>query len=42
MILLQVIFKENKIDGKKLIFVNCQTLPSMGITDFNHIKVRLL
>lgn len=42
MIELQIIFKENNIDGKKLIFINCQTLPSMHITDFDHIKVRLL
>ncbi|CAH1736781.1 unnamed protein product [Aphis gossypii] len=33
-----IIFKENNIDGKKLIFINCQTLPSMHITDFDHIK----
>eukprot|EP00102_Acyrthosiphon_pisum_P023670 XP_016660880.1 PREDICTED: uncharacterized protein LOC100570216 [Acyrthosiphon pisum] len=33
-----IIFKENNIDGKKLIFINCQTLPSIHITDFDHIK----
>lgn len=36
----QAAFKENNIDGKKLIFINCQTLPSINITDFDHMKVR--
>ncbi|XP_067848232.1 sterile alpha motif domain-containing protein 15-like [Heptranchias perlo] len=32
-------FTSNKITGRKLIFVNCSTLPNMGITDFEHMKV---
>ncbi|XP_051876690.1 sterile alpha motif domain-containing protein 15-like [Pristis pectinata] len=32
-------FISNKISGRKLIFVNCSTLPSIGITDFEHMKV---
>ncbi|XP_072128123.1 sterile alpha motif domain-containing protein 15-like isoform X2 [Mobula birostris] len=32
-------FTSNKISGRKLIFVNCSTLPSIGITDFEHMKV---
>ncbi|VVC41548.1 Sterile alpha motif domain,Sterile alpha motif/pointed domain [Cinara cedri] len=31
-------FKENCIDGRKLILINCQTLPSINITDFDHMK----
>ncbi|XP_067894580.1 sterile alpha motif domain-containing protein 15-like [Heterodontus francisci] len=32
-------FISNRISGRKLIFVNCSTLPRMGITDFEHMKV---
>ncbi|XP_055496257.1 sterile alpha motif domain-containing protein 15-like [Leucoraja erinacea] len=32
-------FASNGITGRKLIFVNGSTLPSIGITDFEHIKV---
>ncbi|XP_043552824.1 sterile alpha motif domain-containing protein 15-like [Chiloscyllium plagiosum] len=32
-------FVSNRITGRKLIFVNCSTLPRIGITDFEHIKV---
>lgn len=41
LIKIQVIFEENKIDGKKLILLNCRTLPGLYITDFNDIKVRM-
>ncbi|XP_041070942.1 sterile alpha motif domain-containing protein 15-like [Carcharodon carcharias] len=32
-------FISNRITGRKLIFVNCSTLPRIGITDFEHMKV---
>ncbi|XP_078090690.1 sterile alpha motif domain-containing protein 15-like [Mustelus asterias] len=32
-------FISNRISGRKLIFVNCSTLPCIGITDFEHMKV---
>uniref|UniRef100_UPI00398F83F5 sterile alpha motif domain-containing protein 15-like n=1 Tax=Pristiophorus japonicus TaxID=55135 RepID=UPI00398F83F5 len=32
-------FLSNGITGKKLIFINCSTLPNLGITDFEHMKV---
>ncbi|XP_072895577.1 uncharacterized protein [Hemitrygon akajei] len=31
-------FISNRISGRKLIFVNCSTLPNIGITDFEHMK----
>ncbi|KAL4613157.1 sterile alpha motif domain-containing protein 15 isoform X1 [Arapaima gigas] len=31
-------FTENFIDGKKLIYINCQYLPRIGITDFGHMR----
>ncbi|XP_060722456.1 sterile alpha motif domain-containing protein 15-like [Tachysurus vachellii] len=31
-------FTENFITGKKLIYVNCNYLPRLGITDFEHMK----
>ncbi|XP_029453513.1 sterile alpha motif domain-containing protein 15 isoform X2 [Rhinatrema bivittatum] len=31
-------FLENFITGRKLIFVNCSSLPQMGITNFEHMK----
>lgn len=32
-------FKDNLINGRKLITVDASSLPRMGITDFEHIKV---
>ncbi|XP_005986596.1 sterile alpha motif domain-containing protein 15 [Latimeria chalumnae] len=32
-------FTENKINGRKLIYVNGSHLPQLGITDFEHIKI---
>ncbi|XP_069771915.1 sterile alpha motif domain-containing protein 15-like isoform X2 [Narcine bancroftii] len=32
-------FISNRISGRKLIFINCSTLSSLGITDFEHMKV---
>lgn len=32
-------FKENLINGRKLINVDASSLPRMGVTDFEHIKV---
>ncbi|XP_028677359.1 sterile alpha motif domain-containing protein 15-like [Erpetoichthys calabaricus] len=31
-------FTDNFIDGRKLIFINCSTLPRIGITDFEDMK----
>ncbi|KAK1150365.1 hypothetical protein AOXY_G34125 [Acipenser oxyrinchus oxyrinchus] len=31
-------FTENYINGRKLILVNCSTLPRLGVTDFNDMK----
>ncbi|XP_026888264.2 sterile alpha motif domain-containing protein 15 [Electrophorus electricus] len=31
-------FTENFITGKKLVFVNCNYLPRLGITDFEYMK----
>ncbi|MBN3286640.1 SAM15 protein, partial [Polyodon spathula] len=31
-------FTENYINGRKLILVNCSTLPRLGITDFKDMK----
>lgn len=36
---LQACFKDNLINGRKLITVDASSLPRMGITDFEHIKV---
>uniref|UniRef100_A0A4W3HE67 SAM domain-containing protein n=1 Tax=Callorhinchus milii TaxID=7868 RepID=A0A4W3HE67_CALMI len=35
----QACFKSNRINGRKLIYVTASSLPNMGITDFQHIKV---
>ena len=35
----QACFKDNLINGRKLITVDASSLPRMGITDFEHIKV---
>ncbi|XP_053545231.1 sterile alpha motif domain-containing protein 15 [Bombina bombina] len=32
-------FTENCINGRKLIHINCSTLPQMGVTDFEHMKI---
>lgn len=32
-------FRNNFIDGKKLILINGSTLPKMGIQDYEHIKI---
>ncbi|KAM5129177.1 sterile alpha motif domain-containing protein 15 [Mantella aurantiaca] len=32
-------FTENRINGRKLIHVTCSTLPQMGVTDFQDMKV---
>ncbi|KAG8448993.1 hypothetical protein GDO86_015888, partial [Hymenochirus boettgeri] len=32
-------FTKNYISGRKLIHVNCSTLPQIGITDFQHIMM---
>ncbi|XP_039597636.1 sterile alpha motif domain-containing protein 15-like [Polypterus senegalus] len=31
-------FTDNFIDGRKLIFIDCSTLPRIGITDFEDMK----
>ncbi|KAE8586110.1 hypothetical protein XENTR_v10021553 [Xenopus tropicalis] len=31
-------FTQNYISGRKLIHVNCSTLPQIGVTDFQHMK----
>jgi len=38
---LQACLLTNLIDGRKLIHVEAKALPNIGITDFEHIKVRL-
>lgn len=35
----QACFRENLINGRKLITVDASSLPRMGVTDFEHIKV---
>jgi len=32
-------FEKNKVDGRMLVFVTSSTLPQIGVTDFEHIKV---
>jgi hypothetical protein len=36
---MQACFVQNFIDGPKMRFVDASALPSMGITDFEHVKV---
>jgi len=38
---LQECFKQNVIDGRKLILIEASAFPNIGITDFEHIKVKL-
>ncbi|XP_030308416.1 sterile alpha motif domain-containing protein 15 isoform X1 [Calypte anna] len=33
-------FRANGITGRRLIHVNCSNLPAIGVTDFDHMKVR--
>ncbi|KAF6017471.1 SAMD15 [Bugula neritina] len=32
-------FEKNKVDGRMLVFVTSSTLPQIGVTDFEHIKI---
>ncbi|XP_052638789.1 sterile alpha motif domain-containing protein 15 isoform X2 [Harpia harpyja] len=35
---LQECFRANGITGRRLILVNCSSLPAMGVTDFGHMQ----
>ncbi|XP_040528752.1 sterile alpha motif domain-containing protein 15 isoform X2 [Gallus gallus] len=37
----QECFRANGITGRRLILVNCSSLPAMGITDFKHMQVHV-
>ena len=39
---LQACFKDNLVNGRKLINVDASSLPRLGVNDFEHIKVCLL
>lgn len=36
----QACFRENFISGSKLIYMDASHLPKIGVTDFQHIKVK--
>ncbi|CAM4685895.1 unnamed protein product [Leuciscus chuanchicus] len=35
-------FTENFITGRKLVLISCMSLPKLGISDFQHMKLREL
>ena len=37
----QECFRANGITGRRLILVNCSSLPALGVTDFGHMQVHL-